>query len=361
MRNTGQDAYYPLNSNVNSGNVYAFFIVNLSVARNLNNVGDYFFGFLPSTSTTNYTCRVYAKQKSDNPNLFSFGISKNAISGAPVAWTDSIYTLGTSYLVCAKYSFSAATTNDDRVSLFVFNSAPPLTEPSPLIDTAGTTTDVADIGRFALRQGLATTAADLSIDEIWVGTDWGTTLPVELSSFTSSVNKRDVTLNWSTVAEINNSGFDIERSSNGIWTKAGFVSGNGTSGSVNNYSYTDKNLNSGNYNYRLKQIDFNGNFEYYNLSNEVNIGIPAGFSLSQNYPNPFNPSTTINFDIPEDGKVSLKMYDMSGKEVSTLVNEIKTAGYYSVSFNASNLSSGIYFYELNSGNFNSVKKMMLVK
>ena len=187
-------------------------------------------------------------------------------------------------------------------------------------------------------------------------------LPVELSSFTSAISGRDVTLNWSTVSENNNSGFDVERSSaNGTWSKVGNVSGNGTVSTPVSYSFTDRNLATGNYNYRLKQIDFNGNFEYFNLSNEVIIGIPSKFELSQNYPNPFNPSTKITFALPNDGKVSLKIYDMTGKEVMLLVNEVKTAGYYSVSFNASSLSSGIYFYTLSADNFTATKKMMLVK
>ncbi|HMQ70780.1 MAG TPA: hypothetical protein PKA90_17210, partial [Ignavibacteria bacterium] len=212
MRSTGQDAYYPLNSNISSGSLYAFFIVNVTTTRNTNGVGDYFLGFLPSTSTTNYTCRVYTRQSVNNPNLFSFGLTKNAISGSPVAWTDSIYVLGTSYLLCAKYTFQSGTTNDDLVSLFVFDSAPPSIEPTPVLENlTSTTTDVGDIGRLALRQGSATIGADMNIDEIWVGTDWGTTLPVELASFTSSVSNRDVTLNWSTASELNNSGFEIER------------------------------------------------------------------------------------------------------------------------------------------------------
>lgn len=186
-------------------------------------------------------------------------------------------------------------------------------------------------------------------------------LPVELSSFTSIINRRDVTLNWITASETNNSGFEIERSSNGVWTKIGNVNGNGTVSTPVNYSFTDRNLNSGSYNYRLKQIDFNGNFEYFNLNNEVNIGIPVKYDISQNYPNPFNPSTKINYDLPVDGKVSLKLFDMSGKEVATLVNEVKTAGYYTVSFNAMNLSSGVYFYRLNAGDFSATKKMMLIK
>ncbi|HAY34692.1 MAG TPA: hypothetical protein DCY06_11220 [Bacteroidetes bacterium] len=187
-------------------------------------------------------------------------------------------------------------------------------------------------------------------------------LPVELSSFVSTISGNSVTLNWTTASEINNSGFDIERSSvSGVWSKVGSVSGNGTSATPHSYTFTERNVASGSHNYRLKQIDFNGNFEYFNLSNEVVIGIPAEFKLSQNYPNPFNPSTTISYEIPVDGAVSLKIFDMSGKEVMTLVDGVKNAGYYSINFNASNLSSGIYFYKLSANDFTSVKKMMLVK
>lgn len=191
-------------------------------------------------------------------------------------------------------------------------------------------------------------------------------LPVELSSFTSSVINSDVILNWATASELNNSGFDIERSSeNSPWTKVGNVTGNGTSSAGNSYTYTDRNLASGNYSYRLKQIDFNGNFEFFNLSNEVNIGIPTKFNLSQNYPNPFNPSTKINYDLPVEGKVSIIIFDISGKEVKTIVNEVKPVGYYSVNFNGSNLSSGVYFYRINlEGNgssFSETKKMTLIR
>jgi len=191
-------------------------------------------------------------------------------------------------------------------------------------------------------------------------------LPVELSSFTFSNERNNVMLYWTTSSEINNSGFDIERrdarsETQDVWTKIGSVSGNGTSSGGHSYSYVDRNLASGIYSYRLKQTDFNGNFEYFNLSSEVIIGIPAKYELSQNYPNPFNPSTKLEFGIPELGFVSLKVYNTSGKEVATLVNETKTAGYYSVNFNASGLSSGVYFYSLTSGNFSATKKLMLVR
>jgi len=187
-------------------------------------------------------------------------------------------------------------------------------------------------------------------------------LPVELSSFTSVINGNNVTLNWQTVSEVNNARFEIEKSSSeNIWNKIGTVAGNGNSSIPNSYFYEDRNMNSGKYKYRLKQTDFNGNFEYLNLSNEVNVGVPEKFTLSQNYPNPFNPSTNINFDIPFDAKVNIKIFDMTGREVVTLVNDFRTAGYYSVNFDASSLSSGIYLYSITAGNFTATKKMMLNK
>jgi hypothetical protein len=190
-------------------------------------------------------------------------------------------------------------------------------------------------------------------------------LPVELSSFTSTVTGRDVSLNWTTASEENNARFEIERSATeNNWTTVGSVNGNGTSNVSHSYSFTDRGLVSGIYSYRLKQIDFNGNFEYFRLSNDVNIGSPDRFSLNQNYPNPFNPSTKINYAIPYDGKVSLAIYDMTGKEVQSLVNGIQTAGFYSVSFDGSKLSSGVYYYRIEvSGqtNFVNTRKMLLVK
>ena len=190
----------------------------------------------------------------------------------------------------------------------------------------------------------------------------GGVAPVELASFTSSTVANNVKLNWSTVNEENNSGFDIERKlSTGEWTKIGNVAGNGTSTVSHSYSFEDRNIATGNYNYRLKQIDFNGNFEYYSLSYEVIVGVPSKFELSQNYPNPFNPSTTINYQLANNSFVSLKIYDMSGKEVAALVNTMQTAGYYSVNFNALSLSSGMYFYTIKANDFVSTKRMMLVK
>ncbi len=189
------------------------------------------------------------------------------------------------------------------------------------------------------------------------------TLPVELSAFNSSVRGNNVTLNWTTSSERNNSGFEVERMlPSGNWAKIGFVAGAGNSNELKEYSYKDNNLNIGSYSYRLKQVDFNGNYEYFNLQNEVLIGVPVSFELGQNYPNPFNPSTKISFALPVDSRVTLEIYDMSGKLVQRLLNnEQKSANYYVVDFNASGLSSGMYFYSLRAGSFAETKKMLLVK
>jgi hypothetical protein len=195
----------------------------------------------------------------------------------------------------------------------------------------------------------------------------GGELPVELASFTSSIDNRKVTLNWSTVTEENNSGFTIERKLTGAaaWSAVGNVTGAGTSNIAQNYSFSEANLATGRYNYRLKQVDFNGNFEYFNLANEVIIGVPSKFALGQNYPNPFNPTTNINYDLPFDSKVSIRIFDMTGREVSQIVNQLQPAGYYTFNFNASALSSGVYFYQIaaDGGNQQFVKtmKMVLVK
>ena len=190
--------------------------------------------------------------------------------------------------------------------------------------------------------------------------DWGA-LPVELSSFSSYITTVDVTLNWTTTTEVNNFAFEIERSAGSDWKTISTVAGHGTTNLPQGYSYSDRGLNTGTYNYRLKQIDFNGNFEYHNLSNKVVIGTPTTFKLQQNYPNPFNPETKISYTIPFNGLVTLKIFDIAGKEIMTLVNEQKTAGYYTVNFNAAILPSGIYFYRIQSGDFMETKKMALTK
>jgi hypothetical protein len=186
-------------------------------------------------------------------------------------------------------------------------------------------------------------------------------LPVELSSFTASIINKHVVLNWQTATETDNFGFDVERRTlNKDWEKISFVSGNGNSNSPKAYSFTDKTAFNGKNIYRLKQIDANGNYTY-SKQVEVDLGLPATYSLEQNYPNPFNPATIISYQIPVQSAVKIDVLNSIGEMVATLVNEVKESGYYDVEFNAASLSSGVYFYRISTDNFICVKKMMMVK
>ena len=208
---------------------------------------------------------------------------------------------------------------------------------------------------------------------------WNGGIPVELTSFTASVDNNNVGLIWTTATELNNRGFDIERaqlsregiSPDGIksnvenqneWVKIGYVPGYGTTTEPRSYSFTDTDLKSGNYSYRLKQMDYEGKFKY---SEVVDIEIvpvtPSEYSLGQNYPNPFNPSTKIKYSIPVFSSVTIKVYDILGKEIETLVDEKKSAGTYELKWDAGRFSAGVYVYKLTADNFTIVKKMLMLK
>ena len=191
-------------------------------------------------------------------------------------------------------------------------------------------------------------------------------LPVELSTFTAISKGSDVKLNWQTATEVNNYGFEVERRSNvnsetsDAWEKVGFVNGNGNSNSPKEYSYIDNNLiGGGNFLYRLKQIDNDGQFEY---SKTVEIELILNeYALYQNYPNPFNPVTNIRFQLPKESKVVIKVYNILGSEVIELLNEQKGPGIYEIDFNASNLPSGVYFYKISTPEYSNTKKMIVLK
>jgi len=187
-------------------------------------------------------------------------------------------------------------------------------------------------------------------------------IPVELASFSASVNGNDVTLSWITATELNNSGFQVERqAAEEDWVELGFVEGRGTTSESQVYTFIDKDLISGKYNYRIKQIDFNGSYKYYDLQEEIDIAAPNSYDLSQNYPNPFNPTTKIKYSVPVEGFVNIAVFNILGEKVANLVNSIQKAGNYELSFDATNLSSGMYIYRMESGNYVSIKKMMILK
>jgi len=197
-----------------------------------------------------------------------------------------------------------------------------------------------------------------------------TIIPVELASFAANVNDREISVVWSTATELNNKGFELERKLDAQWQKVTFIEGRGTSTEKSDYYYSDKfeyDGFQGTVQYRLKQIDFDGTITYSNvISVEVDF-TPKEYALYQNYPNPFNPSTTIKFALPFDSNVRIAVYNLLGEQVKVILEQVKEVGYYNVSWNASDLATGVYIYTIDAKsidglkNFNSVKKMMLIK
>ncbi len=191
-------------------------------------------------------------------------------------------------------------------------------------------------------------------------------IPVELSSFSANVVRDEVHLNWSTASETNNSGFMIQKKlkSENEWSDRIFITGAGTTTEQINYSFIDEEKNPGVYHYRLKQVDYDGTIELSDLV-EVEVFSPNKYSLLQNYPNPFNPTTVIEFSLPEKAHVTLNIYNALGEFVRTLANDDAESGYYRAYFNAIDLPSGLYVYQLTAvgetSTFTDSKKMMLVK
>jgi hypothetical protein len=209
----------------------------------------------------------------------------------------------------------------------------------------------------------ATANDEMYVDEYYFGPPPPIIIPAELTSFNAAASGNSVVLNWKTSTETNNRGFYVER--NGVslignWEKIGYVEGSGTTTEPKSYSFTDNNVTTGKYSYRLKQIDFDGSYKYSNIV-EVEVNKVTEFSLSQNYPNPFNPVTKIEYSIPEESNISLTVFNILGQKVAELVNGNVKAGNHSVTFNASKFGSGVYYYRLESGNNVQIKKMILLK
>jgi len=193
-------------------------------------------------------------------------------------------------------------------------------------------------------------------------------IPVELSSFTASLVNYTVLLNWTTETELNNLGFEVQRKliqNNSVsdWAAIGFKEGQGSTTEPQFYSFNDdvSGMSASSFSYRLKQVDYDGSFEYSKEVAVENSTLPDKYSLSQNYPNPFNPSTTIEFALPQKEFVKLKVYDVLGNEVTTLISEELNAGLHNFEFDASSLTSGVYIYKINAGSFTQTRKMILLR
>lgn len=341
---------------LNGASVYLSAMVNVSEAS-ASQAGTYFLHLGardPNVATTfsSFCTRIFVRVVTDSVN---FGLSNGS---STATWASTNYGKNTTYLIVAKYTIN--TGGSDVAKLWVIPTGVPASETE-----AGaallTITDAAQdsVNAIGLRQ--ASGLPDITVDGIRIATSWGTApLPVELSSFTAVVKGRGVELSWQTATEQNNHGFEVERMMSDRWTRIGFVEGHGTTNAPQSYIFTDASAK-GKVAYRLKQIDRDGAFQY-SHSVEANVaGIVTAYALGQNYPNPFNPSTTIQYQIPVSGNVSLKIFDMLGKEVAAPVNGFHPAGAHAVSFDASQLSSGIYFYQIRSGSFLQTRRMQLLK
>ncbi|NWF88270.1 MAG: T9SS type A sorting domain-containing protein [Ignavibacteriaceae bacterium] len=364
INGTAEDAYttFPI---VTSGKVYVSFLVEISSTSGMNAnsdaTGDYFASFVSSSGVTTFFSRVCVR-KGSTSNTYNLGLQATPSNSTSVfKMTD--YSLATTHLVVTCYEIVAGSNND--IAKMWIDPSLSGNEPAPdLIQTSEWTSEISEISRFALRQG--SSAVNANIDGIRIATSWAyAPVPVELSSFSAICMGGVVNLRWQTKTEIENYGFEIERSQKSNvkiekWEKIGFVDGHGNSNSPKDYAFIDHPAASSKYIYRLKQIDNDGTYEF-SKEVEVDLETPEVLYLGQNYPNPFNPNTRINYLLPNDGEVKLSIYTLDGEFVTSLANEVQTAGSYSIDFNGANLASGMYLYKLNFNDFVLTKKMILAK
>ncbi len=253
-----------------------------------------------------------------------------------------------------KYGFSA-----EDLGLFFFDTTG---TGEGVFDTSGISSSAVESANNRI-SGQVSHFSNLSVTSTTSG---ATIVPVELSSFSAIVVSDKINLMWTTLSETNNLGFHIERSPDEEnFVPIAFVEGHGTSAISYNYQYIDDEVNSDKYYYRLKQIDFNGSYEYSDVVKVV-FGVPGKFYLSQNYPNPFNPETEIKYQLPEASSVNIKVYNIMGQEIKTLFSDHQSAGYYSIKWDGTNnmgmkVASGIYVYRLQAGSFTDIKKMVFLQ
>ncbi len=236
----------------------------------------------------------------------------------------------------------------------------------------GATAWVPVIGETLNTANNTITATVNSLAEYTIGNVGDSPLPVELSAFTGSASASGVRLSWTTQSEQNNAGFAILRDGLEIATYQNYSTllGGGTTNEARDYAFTDSGVVVGNsYQYQLRSYDFDGTVHTYpdliTVEFEPDVALPTKYALEQNYPNPFNPTTRIEYALPEASEVSLKVFDMIGREVATLVSGRQSAGVQVINFNAAGLASRVYFYRIDArsqtGSFSQTKKMMLVK
>lgn len=347
--------------NTSGSKVYVSFILQLSSQIDLTPAGSHYFG-LANDSLKRYE-NAYAGVwlKHDTlTNGFQIGLSKNS-GGNSVVWSANSYNYGPdNILIVLNYEFVEGITND-TVRLWI-NPDLSGNEPEPTLVATSENLDAPSISNFFIRLYEIPSGY---LDEIKIANDWSQSpLPVELTQFSASANESYIILNWKTETEVNNYGFNILRTEGGglksEWENIGFVKGHGNNNTPSFYTFLDNNVVAKRYSYKLKQIDNDGKIEYSKII-EVDNFAPDQFKLYQNYPNPFNPETKINFLLPKATNVKIKIFNIIGQEIMTLLDEFFEPGIHSVTFNGGNFSGGLYIYKIEADNFIQARKMILMK
>ncbi len=357
---SGVDYYRSLNYVYETGTFYLTFLVNVQQATAAQ-LGSAIIGFANNSTSSPFMAGKLFLKKYDTSS-FLFGISKTTDT---VKFIDTPYSYNVTYLIVIKYILNSGAGND-RVSLFVFDNEIPQTEPEPAIriDSAAGN-EPTNISVVALRQDITTNKA--YIDGIRVSTSWSEApLPVEMAFFKARSIDNKIILSWETVTELNNYGFEVERfncSGNSDWQKIGFVQGHGNSYSPKFYYFEDKPENGIKFRYRLKQIDFDGTFKYYE-SDPVELNQESYAELKV-YPNPFNSEAYIKYFIPgnenESKFVKLAIYSVNGELVEIITEKYVYPGYYTVYINSANYSSGVYFVVLSTDDYFATSKCTILK
>ncbi len=344
--------------------VYAAVLLNFSSVVT-DSDGGYFFHYQPEPTDFDYTGRVYVRNMGEPfiDHLFSFGISKGS-GDAEIVWDAAIRDTGTTYLLVLKYTFLDGSGTDDTIDVYIFEDGDDISvEPgSPTISADVVTegeADLANIGNINVRQG--SEAIDLTVDGINVATSWADVVPVELVSFEANVSGSDINLNWLTSSETNNAGFEIQLRGSGDYEAMGFVDGHGTTSVEQSYAYTINNLTSGVYTVRLKQIDFDGAFEY-SPEIEIAVGVPGTHVLTQAYPNPFNPQASFSLSVAAAQHVEIALYDQIGRQVATLFSgQMEEGQARAFTIDGANLPSGSYYYQAIGRTFSETGRVTLLK
>lgn len=336
---SGQDIYKDASGTITSGSAFASFLANLTAVQT---TGDYFFGVLPSTSSTTYACRVFAKA-STNAGFFNVAINKS--NETPV-YSSTDFALNTTHLFFVEYKFNTGSTTDDSVYLYVVPNGSAFPTIKPAATAAGYNAaqpDLANVGRVALRQGSASNAATVLVDGLRFGSPWSNgQLPVKWGSFSVAKTTDASILKWSTTSETNNSHFEVQRSADGKNYEAiGKVKGSGNSSKTISYSFTDKEAaTSKTTYYRLKQVDFDGKSEY---SKTVSVANPvAKAGIGATLPNPFDSDLNITVNATMSASATVVIMDMIGKTHHTSIANLQ-AGANTINVNTSDMPDGIYF------------------